>query len=240
MLPSAIAPPIQTIASRRSRTSGWRSSRSATFVSGPVGTSTTPGSITLGEQVGGMRVERPCRGSGSAGPSRPDSPWTCAAVRSLPPSGASAPAATGTSRAPGELEHVERVARRLVERLVAGDGRDRAQLDLGRGEREQDRDRVVVAGVAVDDDRACSQAARPPRRRSGSDAARRAGRRRARPRRRRGGAPRAVAALEQRDDEAGGEGVAGGGAVDGFDRRRRRRARPPPRPRAARRPRRRA
>src|SRR5205814_1135166 len=53
----------------------------------------------------------------------------------------------------GDLERDERVAGRLVERLVAGDGRDPDQLHLRRGEREQDRDRVVVARIAVDDDR---------------------------------------------------------------------------------------
>ena len=67
-------------------------------------------------------------------------------------SGRSAPAATGTSPRPGELEHPQRVGGRLGERLVAGDGRDAEQLELGRGQREQDRDRVVVAGVAVEDD----------------------------------------------------------------------------------------
>src|SRR5262249_46388410 len=44
VLPSAIAPPIQTMRSSRSRTSGCRSNSIATLVSGPVGTSTTPGS----------------------------------------------------------------------------------------------------------------------------------------------------------------------------------------------------
>ena len=51
-----------------------------------------------------------------------------------------------------DFERDERVAGRLVERLVARHGRDADQLDLRRGEREQDRDRVVVTGVAVDDD----------------------------------------------------------------------------------------
>ena len=38
-------------------------------------------------------------------------------------------------------------------RLVADDGRHADELDLGRGDREHERDRVVVAGVAVDEDR---------------------------------------------------------------------------------------
>src|SRR5262249_53373664 len=50
-----------------------------------------------------------------------------------------------------ELEDPQRVRRRLVERLVAGDGRQRDERGLRRGEREQDRDGVVVAGIAVED-----------------------------------------------------------------------------------------
>ena len=50
------------------------------------------------------------------------------------------------------VEHADRVRRRLLQRLVAGHGGDAEQPDLGAGEREQDRDRVVVAGVAVEDD----------------------------------------------------------------------------------------
>ena len=64
MLPSAIAPPIQTMRSRRSRTSGCRSSISATFVSGAVGTSTTPGSMSCGEEVGCVHVDGLRRGLG--------------------------------------------------------------------------------------------------------------------------------------------------------------------------------
>ena len=56
--------------------------------------------------------------------------------------------------APGERQHAQRVARRRLERQVAGDRREREQLDLRAREREQDRDRVVDAGVAVDDERA--------------------------------------------------------------------------------------
>src|SRR5829696_8628286 len=49
-----------------------------------------------------------------------------------------------------EVEHADRVRRRLLERLVPGDGRDADQLDLRAGECEQERDRIVVTGVAVD------------------------------------------------------------------------------------------
>ena len=52
-----------------------------------------------------------------------------------------------------ELEHAQGVRRRLLERLVAGDGGHAEELDLRRGDGEHQRDRVVVAGVAVDHDR---------------------------------------------------------------------------------------
>ena len=52
-----------------------------------------------------------------------------------------------------ELEHADGIRSRLVERLVAGDRRDAEDLHLGRGERQEQCDRVVVTGVAVDEDR---------------------------------------------------------------------------------------
>src|SRR5438105_1544695 len=55
--------------------------------------------------------------------------------------------------APHELERADRVRSRLLERLVARHGRDAEELDLGARQREQERDRVVVAGIAVDEDR---------------------------------------------------------------------------------------
>ena len=109
---------------------------------------------------------------------------------------------------------------RLVERLVPGDGRDADELDLGRREREEDGHRVVVAGVAVDDDlRAHSSAS------TSSAVGMRALRARPGCCQRTGDACAsqrlvAVATLEERDDEAGGERVAGAGAVDGLDGRR--------------------
>ena len=53
---------------------------------------------------------------------------------------------------PGEVEHAHRVRRRLRERLVPVHGGDAEQLDLRTREREQQRDRVVVARIAVEDD----------------------------------------------------------------------------------------
>ena len=98
------------------------------------------------------RPARPCA-AGSAGPSRPVSPWTLAANRRAGGPGAVGSGRDGTSARPASSSTRKRIRGRLLERLVAGDGRDAEQLDLGAGEREQERDRVVVAGVAVDDDR---------------------------------------------------------------------------------------
>src|SRR5207248_2454395 len=61
----------------------------------------------------------------------------------------------GSSR---ELEDLQCVRRRLVDRLVARDRGDADELELGRRERQQNRDRVVVAWIAVEDDRGRSHA----------------------------------------------------------------------------------
>ena len=64
-------------------------------------------------------------------------------------------------RRPGRDRHVgpaeqredpERVARRLAQPDVAADGRDAQHLELRPGERQRDREGVVVAGVAVQED----------------------------------------------------------------------------------------
>ena len=79
-LPSAIAPPMSTIRSSRSATSGWRASSSPTFVSGPVGTRTTPGSIRSARKSTACCSTGCVCGSGRSGPSMPLSPWTWAAT----------------------------------------------------------------------------------------------------------------------------------------------------------------
>jgi hypothetical protein len=56
-------------------------------------------------------------------------------------------------RPTGERQDPERVAGRRVETRVAADGRDPEQVDLRPRDREEDRERVVVAGIAVQDDR---------------------------------------------------------------------------------------
>ena len=239
-LPSPIEPPIRTI--RSGRASGCSASSSATFVSGPVGTSVSLPSRRadlVGEEVDRMLGPRGAArrrqvGAVEAGLAvhvRRD-----VALAHERPVGARVDRDVAAAR---ELEHAQRVRRRLVERLVAGDGRDADELELGRGEREQERDRVVVTGVAVEDDRRRSHAA------SIASTSAAVGRDGCAPSRDAASAPAAHARrsassrgapLEQRDDEAGGERVAGRGAVDGVDPRRRRRARPRARPRRAPRP----
>ncbi len=65
------------------------------------------------------------------------------------------PVASGRNRYLGDAggtAHPTSVERGLLERLVAGDRRDRQELDGRRGGGQQDRHGVVVAGVAVEDD----------------------------------------------------------------------------------------
>ena len=213
---------------RRAAASGWRASRSATFVSGPVGderdrpvgaTMRSARKSTACSATGapcGRRQRRARRGRSRRGRRRRRRARARAAGRR--------PAATGIVAAAGELEHAERVRGRLLERLVAGDGRDAEQLDLGaRRARAGARSRRRGPGRSRAGS-ACSRArvSRRPRAAVGSDGCA-PGREAAIAPGRAGAAQRLlpVAALEQRDDEAGGERVAGGRAVDGLHARRR-------------------
>ncbi len=103
MFPSPIAPPIRTM--RSTLAPPVRSSSSATFVSGPVGTSVT--GAGLAAIVRTMKSTAPSPpgpllAGGSAGPSRPLSPWTWEATVSSRTSGRSAPAATAMSLRPAK------------------------------------------------------------------------------------------------------------------------------------------
>ncbi len=91
-------------------------------------------------------------GSGRSAPSSPLAPWTSGAVSSGRMSGWGGPAATGTSGRSEQGEDTQRVARRVREGGVAADRGDAQHLELRPGEGERDRQGVVVAGVAVDDD----------------------------------------------------------------------------------------
>ena len=119
------------------------------FVSGPVGTSViglVRGADRVGDEVDRVPSSRArVVGGGSDGPSIPLSPWTYSATNG---SRRAAGRSAGGDRdvgAAGELEQLQRVDRRLLERLVPVDGRDADELDLRAREREQERDRVVVA-----------------------------------------------------------------------------------------------
>ena len=101
----------------------------------------------------GVLVDRPCSRLGQRRPVEPTLAVHVIGDAELPDEGTLGATRHGHIGAAGELEHLERVQRRLLERLVAVDGRDAEQLDLRAGEREQDGDRVVVARVAVEDDR---------------------------------------------------------------------------------------
>ena len=54
---------------------------------------------------------------------------------------------------PGQLDDLQRIPRVLGEADIAGDGDDAEHLKLlGRRERKEKRDGVVLAGIGVDDD----------------------------------------------------------------------------------------
>ena len=153
-LPSAIAPPISTIRSGSRLRMTREQERDVRERAG--------GDERASPAMRSARKSTACSPSGAAcgggrsGPSRPVSPWTSAATERSRTSGRSAPAATGDVSPADELEHADRVRGRLLERLVAGDRRHAEQLDLRAREREQERDRVVMAGVAVEQDRRAS------------------------------------------------------------------------------------
>src|ERR671923_496421 len=72
---------------------------SATFVSGPIGTSVTPSARRPRKSTACSSSGAFC-GGGRSGPSSPVSPWTCLATNGSRSNGRFAPAATGTSSRP--------------------------------------------------------------------------------------------------------------------------------------------
>ena len=94
---------------------------------------------------------RRAAGRGRRGPSRRG---RGSATNGSRTSGRRAPATTGTSSRPRWSSTRIAFAVVLSQRLVPGDRGDAEQLDLGAREREHQRDRVIVPGVAVEDDRA--------------------------------------------------------------------------------------
>jgi len=65
--------------------------------------------------------------------------------------------------APAEqLQHRERVVRGVLEGRVAGDRRDPDDVEGVARERQRQRDRVVTAGVSIEQDGPCHRSPRPP------------------------------------------------------------------------------
>ena len=126
------------------------------FVSGPSGTSVT-GRPARGSRSAMKETRRPRRAALVARrQQRAVEPALAVDVRGDDELAAERPVGArrdGDVRAADELEDAERVGGRLLERLVAVRRRHAEQLDLRAREREQERDRVVVPGIAVEDDR---------------------------------------------------------------------------------------
>ena len=154
-LPREAEPPMITKSRTQVASRGSRRSASPMLVSGPVATSViSPGAAAMVSMMKSIACPLSAvrRGAGSTAPPSPDSPCTCPACSAGRSSGAAHPGVTGTSARPDERRHGERVRGGLGQRDVAGHGGDAGQLDLGRAGREGDRERVVDAGVAVEDD----------------------------------------------------------------------------------------
>ena len=162
MLPSAIAPPIRTMRSTfappvRSSSEGDVRERARRHERDRARGSPRS-SAAMKSTACSPSGARP--GGGSAGPSRPLSPWTWEATVSSRSSGRVGAGGDGNVGAAGQVEHAEGVlpsssrAVWLPCTVVTP-----STLELGAREREQQGDRVVVPRVAVDDDRnahACS------------------------------------------------------------------------------------
>ena len=137
-------------------------------------------------------------------------------------SGRSAPIATGTSSRPTSASTRSALSVVFSSVWLPCTVVTPSELDLGAREREQERDRVVVPGIAVEDDWSRHRATyrvdlgrgRQRRLRAEARSGDRACGARASQR------LVVVAALEQRDEQARGEGIARSGAVDRVDLRR--------------------
>ena len=154
MFPSAMAPPIRTI--RSIPPVPCASRYRATFVNGPVGTSVTGRAAAATAPAIHSTASRETGSTFGGGQRRPVEPALAVdvcrddelALQRLRRSGGD-----GHVRAARELQDAQRVRRGLLERLVAVGRRHAEQVELGACQREQQRDRVVVPGVAVEDDR---------------------------------------------------------------------------------------
>ena len=169
VLPTPSEPPISEIAPIRSCSDGNARRNRAMLVSGPVGTSVTGRLDETNERRReldrGLRPRGSNAGSGRSAPSSPLSPWKVCWMSGSRNSGRSAPAATGTSVRPS------RVRTRRAFRVVSASPAFPATVvtastsSCGCGTGEQDRERIVVARVAVEDHRARRAGGRSPRQR---------------------------------------------------------------------------
>ena len=154
-LPSAIEPPISTMRADSRRFHAARDS-GATFVSGPVGTSVTAASARRTQSA--MNVDSVGRGHLAARQRKHGAVETALAVHVRGDDelagewtiGARRDRDVGSAR---ELQYTKRVPRGLLQCLVPVGRGDPEELHLRARERQQERDRVVVPGIAVEDDR---------------------------------------------------------------------------------------
>ncbi len=92
-------------------------------------------------------------GSGNSMPSSPVLPWTCSAVTSLRCNGCVASGEDRNINFASYLADNAGISGGVVQRHIARDGDDSQHLDiLGAGQRQQDRDGIILSGIGVDDD----------------------------------------------------------------------------------------
>ena len=155
MFPSAIAPPIRTM--RSMFAPPVRSSSRATFVSGPVGTSVTGVGARRDRplhEVDGMLAERRPAGGRKRRAVEPALAVDVGGHGELARRAADRRRQRpGCRRRPTRSSTRSAFCGRLLERLVAVHRRHAEHLELRACEREQQRDRVVVPRIAVEDDR---------------------------------------------------------------------------------------
>ena len=164
VLPAPSEPPISEIAATRSWRAGAERRSRAMLVSGPVATSVTGlGGVAQqrAHQFDSRHVDRSDGGLRQVRAVEPG--FTVELDRDPRVADQRAVGAGGDGHvgSPEQGQDAERVAGRPIERSVARDGRDRQEPELRPGQREHDRERVVMARVAVEDDRDAGHLPKP-------------------------------------------------------------------------------
>ena len=159
-LPSPIAPPMVTISRTLARIAGFLTIASATLVRGPRVASVmgSVAAVSVSTRKSTAWAASAGRlGSGRSAPSIPVGPVDVFGGLRLAHHG---PRAAGVDRHLGPACQIPDPAGIVLgpgQRHVARDGGDAEQIEFfGRGEREQEGDGVVLARVAVDDQRSCT------------------------------------------------------------------------------------